>query len=333
MKKAWALMAVFLSLSLSCATSRLGKDTSPEEKEFLSKVRYIITGHERKVFLKLPASERAAFIEEFWKKRDPDPETEQNEYKDRYFQRIEEANHLFTEGGHNGWLQDRGRVYILLGPPEQRETYPRGVNLTDPPSEIWHYGFYRIYFVDSRFNGDFRLLPESAQMLVDINTAQLELKPRMFSEKAALFDFDLKTEQTGEGDVLLRVEIPYQDIWFSSKDGKLQTSLELAVVVLKDKKSYPLSFAEDAMKEMAGKNYRIDVQLQLDPGDYTANVTLKSASDQSQVRKKIQFSVEKKSTHPPRFSKTQGPSEPDGDFLAAIFEKKIENTYNGFWRS
>lgn len=61
-------------------------------------------------------------MEEFWKKRDPTPETETNEFKNEYFVRIGEANRFFTEAAESGWLQDRGRVDILLGPPTNRIT-------------------------------------------------------------------------------------------------------------------------------------------------------------------------------------------------------------------
>jgi len=65
----------FFSFSIfsSCITYKLEKALDPESKEFLSKARYIISKQERKIFLNLPPSEREAFIEEFWKKRDPDP--------------------------------------------------------------------------------------------------------------------------------------------------------------------------------------------------------------------------------------------------------------------
>ena len=61
-------------------------------------MRYIITRQERKIFLNLIPSERKSFIEEFWEKRDPDPDTEINEFKEVYFELIEEANFLFKEG-------------------------------------------------------------------------------------------------------------------------------------------------------------------------------------------------------------------------------------------
>jgi GWxTD domain-containing protein len=92
---------------------------------FLSQARYLVTKEEREAFLKLPPSERQDFKAEFWRKRDPTPETEENEFKDQYFQRIEEANQLSkSEGAGPGWIQDRGRIYILLGRLSNREIIP-----------------------------------------------------------------------------------------------------------------------------------------------------------------------------------------------------------------
>ena len=107
------LIPLFLLLN-ACTAKRLEGKLDPESKEFYNKVRYIMTGKESKIFLELPPSARAEFIEEFWKRRDPNPETEENEAKDAYFERIEEANRLFRGGGRPGWLQDRGRIYILF---------------------------------------------------------------------------------------------------------------------------------------------------------------------------------------------------------------------------
>ena len=85
----------FLLLLASCTLNKSGKNLDPESKKFLSQVTYVITKEERKIFLNLPPSERKGFIDEFWKRRDPNPDTEENEFKDEYFKRIEEANHLF----------------------------------------------------------------------------------------------------------------------------------------------------------------------------------------------------------------------------------------------
>jgi GWxTD domain-containing protein len=106
-----------------------------------------------------PDPGRDGFIEAFWQKRDPVPATEVNEFKDEYYGRIGQANRLFADGGPNGWLEDRGRIHILLGPPWERRTYPRGVTFYGKPTEIWYYGSFPIVFTDSDWNGTYELDP------------------------------------------------------------------------------------------------------------------------------------------------------------------------------
>ncbi|MHB8054125.1 MAG: GWxTD domain-containing protein [Candidatus Aminicenantales bacterium] len=85
-------------------------------------VVYIITPAEKQAFLMLAnEAERGQFIESFWKKRDPDPATPKNELKDAFYRRIALANKYFGASGIAGWRTDRGRTYILLGPPHQIE--------------------------------------------------------------------------------------------------------------------------------------------------------------------------------------------------------------------
>ncbi len=131
--------AVLLVLA-ACASTRGVKQLDPKSRDFISKVRYTITAEERKAFLALPAEAREPFIEDFWRRRDPTPGTPENEYRTEYYNRIERSNRLFSGGGSPGWLQDRGRVYITLGPPDNRVTYPRGVTFYGLPTEIWWYG-------------------------------------------------------------------------------------------------------------------------------------------------------------------------------------------------
>lgn len=233
---------------LSCSFYKLEKQLDPESKEFLSTVRYLITKQERKIFLNLPPSERKSFIEEFWKKRDPDPDTEKNEFKEQYFERIEEANRLFKGGGTPGWLQDRGRVYILLGPPTEREVYPSGYSFYEEPTEIWYYGFFPIVFVDSTWSGNYKLEPLGAEHIAEINKAQMNEKPPIAKEKV-VFDFQLKIDKTGEKGILFRIRIPYKDIWLVEQERKLQTTLALSLEIFdssekkvwEHNKDYPLS--------------------------------------------------------------------------------------------
>jgi len=85
-------------------------------------VGYIITPEERKTFLRLTTNEeREQFIEAFWQRRNPDPESPDNEFKEEHYRRIAYANARFTSG-LPGWETDRGHIYIVWGPPDEMTT-------------------------------------------------------------------------------------------------------------------------------------------------------------------------------------------------------------------
>lgn len=114
-------------------------------KQWLEEVvPYIITSVEKEIFINLPnEEERAKFIENFWRRRDPIPETPENEFKLDYYRRIAIANKFFGHGGIQGWRTDRGRIYIILGPPNEIQ---RDMSPTDSygpafhgSREVWNY--------------------------------------------------------------------------------------------------------------------------------------------------------------------------------------------------
>ena len=156
------------------------RNVKPELKEVYKKwinndVAYIITKDEKKAFNQLKTDEeRENFIENFWRRRDPNPDTEENEYREEYYERIAYANEHFTSG-IPGWKTDRGRVYIAWGKPDSIESHPSGGSYDRPtyegggststfPFEVW---FYRhldgvgdgleIEFVDPTGTGEYRL--------------------------------------------------------------------------------------------------------------------------------------------------------------------------------
>jgi GWxTD domain-containing protein len=91
-------------------------------------VRYIITKEEDRTYKALKTEqERASFIDIFWKRRDPSPRTEINEFKERFRNRALDANQLYAETAAPGWKSDMGKVYILVGPPDEmvRDRVPR----------------------------------------------------------------------------------------------------------------------------------------------------------------------------------------------------------------
>lgn len=156
------------------------RNVKAEVKEVYKKwinndVAYIITKDEKKAFYSLKTDEeRENFIENFWRRRDPNPDTEENEYREEYYERIAYANEHFASG-IPGWKTDRGRTYIAWGKPDSVESHPSGGSYDRPsyegggstttyPFEVW---FYRhldgvgdgleIEFVDPTGTGEYRL--------------------------------------------------------------------------------------------------------------------------------------------------------------------------------
>jgi GWxTD domain-containing protein len=271
----------------------------PEDRQFLSEVRYLISRKESKIFKNTPTEERRKFIEEFWKIRDPDPTTEENEFRDEYYRRIDLANHLFREGSA-GWLSDRGRILILLGEPERRDVYPSGYSFYEPPVEIWYYGQFPIIFVDYAYEGLYKLEPGSARWLSTINVAQMQLKPKGITRNVRLFDFTLTAQELGPDGAKLLMEVPYRvtNLILNDKTKAYATQIRLSVrvmdmagkTVLEKEELRPVSVSEDMLAKL-DKTYTLEFSLQLPPGKYTAQVALENTADKSQARKEIKIKL------------------------------------------
>jgi len=98
--------------------AKLRKELETPYRKWLNEdVTYIITDEERTAFKRLNTDdEREQFIEQFWLRRDPTPDTEENEFKEEHYRRIAYANEHYASG-IPGWKADRGRIYITFGPP------------------------------------------------------------------------------------------------------------------------------------------------------------------------------------------------------------------------
>ena len=176
-------------------------------------VIYIITEDERSVFKALTTEEeRESFIEQFWRRRDPDMRTAFNEFKEEHYRRVAYANDNFT-AGQFGWQTDRGRIYILHGPPDEKQSYPSGGYYFRPmhegggdtttfPFEIWHYRYIdgvgqdvELEFVDAGNSGQYELTyrPDDKDAFLWTNTG-----------------FTL-SEQLGVTDKNVRLRRPYDD--------------------------------------------------------------------------------------------------------------------------
>lgn len=297
----------------SCATAALEKKLDPESRDFFEKVQLIITPEESRTFLSLPPEKRKEAIADFWARRNPTPGTPENEYKDEYFRRIKEANRLFSGGGSPGWLQDRGRVYILLGPPDTRETYPRGVTFYGVPTEIWWYGFFSIVFVDERWIGDYTLEPQSAMQLSEISRAQVEWNQARDSNihltpGGVPPEFEMRILKSKSGGATVRIVLPYRDIWLKAQGSQLQATLELALKVVdasgarvwSHEEKYHIDIPESQRKEILPKDYEISVPMPLGPGAYTLNLSLTNANNGGRADVQQKFEIRKEEKNEPQ---------------------------------
>jgi GWxTD domain-containing protein len=183
------LFTVLLLISISTPIALAQKPAvSPDEKprkikrepkkayvEWINDVDLILTQAERDAWNKLDNDdEREKFIEDFWRSRDPDPDTEENEFKQQFFERVAYANEHFSSG-KPGRLTDRGRIYIKFGKPDSIESHPMGGYYDRPPGEgggststypfeKWFYRYIpnvrsgvELEFVDPTGSGEFRL--------------------------------------------------------------------------------------------------------------------------------------------------------------------------------
>jgi GWxTD domain-containing protein len=182
-------------------------------------VRWIITDDERKAFMQLSNNEeRDQFIEAFWQRRNPNPDSEDNEFKDEHYRRIEYANEHFA-AGKPGWMTDRGRIYIVYGPADEIESHPSGGTYERPmdegggetstfPFEDWRYRYIEgigqeviVEFVDSCMCGDYHMTMDRSEKdaLKNVPNAGLTLYEQMgMSSKADRFSGG-GLEQLGRG--------------------------------------------------------------------------------------------------------------------------------------
>ncbi len=140
---------------------------APPYRKWLDEdVVYIIAEKERAAFLKLTTNaEREKFIEQFWLRRDPTPKTAANEFREEHYRRITYASARYATSIKSGWVTDRGRIYIQLGPPDMIEARPSG-GIDRIPTDTWIYrgvkgtrGSQSFVFKDTQRTGDYQLVP------------------------------------------------------------------------------------------------------------------------------------------------------------------------------
>jgi GWxTD domain-containing protein len=190
---------------------KLRKELETPFRKWLNEdVSYIITDEERAAWKRLQTDEeREQFIEQFWLRRDPTPDSAENEFKEEHYRRIAYANERFASG-IPGWKTDRGRIYIAFGPADEVESHPSGGTYERPieegggttstyPFEKWRYRYLEgvglgtdviIEFVDPTMTGEYRMTmdPSEKDALLYVPNAGLTMYEQMgMSTKADRF--------------------------------------------------------------------------------------------------------------------------------------------------
>jgi GWxTD domain-containing protein len=172
---------------------------SPYKKWLSEEVPYIITDEERSAFKKFTTDEeREQFIEAFWERRNPSPGSPENEFKEEYYRRIAYTNEHYASG-IPGWKTDRGRIYIMWGPPDENDSHPSGGSYDRPmeegggttqtyPFEQWRYRYIDgigtnviLEFVDTTMTGEYHLTmdPGEKDALLYVPGAGLTIAEQM----------------------------------------------------------------------------------------------------------------------------------------------------------
>ena len=189
---------------------------------------YIITDAERAAFKRLESNEeRDYFIEQFWLRRDPTPDTPENEFKEEHYRRIAYANENFASSVP-GWKTDRGRIYITYGPPDEKRSMASQLGLPAILTEQWLYHYIEgvgpnvvIDFVRAPGTGEYRMTADPAAIamlrasgdwpVTNADTPKSGATVQMMGQGSVLISIPL----SAYGDHLVRV-----DGRFLGNDGK-----------------------------------------------------------------------------------------------------------------
>jgi len=173
----FAACLIVVACTVGLTQARAGAQESakpvatPYTKWLNEDVAYIIQDEERRAFKRLTTDEeREMFITQFWLRRDPTPDTVENEFKEEHYRRIAWANSRFgTPSGLPGWKTDRGRISITYGPPDEIESHPSPINERGFPFEQWKYRLIEgvgqnviIDFEDKDRTGEYRMTMDPA---------------------------------------------------------------------------------------------------------------------------------------------------------------------------
>lgn len=277
-KRIWILIAAAGALASGLASQELAKGrlSGKYAKWLDEEVVYIASSKEKQVFRALESDrDRDLFMEEFWRQRDPTPTTPRNEFRDEHFRRIDFANTVFGRGTPTpGWRTERGRYYIMLGPPVDVH---RMVSDKTYPIEIWLYqglpalgqpALFRLLFYQERGARDYVLYnpltdgPEKLVIDPDRSTGLDFLNQRMDDGDAPMPGFGYPTswnERDQQAYKIIREYVSDELAEASvtilpgvrNPSGLLSTSVLLSQIEISPQKRVREEYAEDFLNHKA----------------------------------------------------------------------------------
>lgn len=252
----------------------------PESASFYETAKLIMTGEEKDIFTHLPDIEsRREFIEDFWHKRDPDYYTQENEFKNEFYSRIEYANKRFKEGTP-GWKTDRGRIYIFMGPPDKfEEFFSHDDGSVQGPILWWVYYNYKlgIEFVDERNDGTYRMRRYEGDFFEALDNLMLGQVPYPVGAARKFVNFKVKYNDLRKE---IEIEIPAEAMSFKEEGEMQRADLEFQVYVyskngtkveeFKEEKT----FREPLAKLIERKEIVVSLSHEFRPGEYFLDVII-----------------------------------------------------------
>lgn len=290
------LLTVFLLLSAGCFLRKVVK-LDPFYGTFFEKIRLIMTDDEIEIYKQLPDEQsKEEFIEEFWRIRDPVSGTEENEYKIEFEERIEYANKWFgiadpfkgreAYEGHDryrGWDTDRGRIYIILGPPDG--LYFDGMRilggryLGKPEAlgiEQWHYYRYNLVVTFTGLTGGKWTANWNTELLSCIELAKLNIVDPVYSDdidRRLKFDAAFKENK-------IHISIPTTRVSFKESGDKLYSEFRIIMNVYLDHKKIDtieetksLTKTEEELLKIEEVIFEIPYELKL-KGEYLFDIII-----------------------------------------------------------
>ncbi|UCH93909.1 MAG: GWxTD domain-containing protein [Candidatus Aminicenantes bacterium] len=270
--------------------------------KFFDETRLIMLKDEIRIYKHLADNEaRESFIEDFWKKRDPTPGTEENENRMEFERRVEYVERWFKErvGKGRGWDSDRGKVYLLLGDPDERTTQQKTIldRFNQPKrvlAETWIYNYHRLYleFIDADGLGRYRLRNWTVELLGAIERAKFTIHPTEKAKQEFKFKAACKNKE-------IKIRIPIKLITFNEneKAGSMSAGFKITLFIYHNyKKIHQLEETRNISgthEELLNrKNIELTIPIPLSSkGKYLFDIIVEEVESGSKYRDMIKYKL------------------------------------------